>query len=468
LSPRRHRRIGGAPLWRVFVLPAALLAGCVSTPTVTLDAPIPPQWRNAGLVEAAGDSADGSWWKAFGDERLDAVVDAALAGNFAIAEAVERVQAARLLDQHAVDPFLPNLRAHTDDAVDPDASASFFVAGFDSLWEFGFFGQRSSARRVARARLDSATAGVRAARVSLVAEVVRNWVELRSAQAQEAALLRVRDAQAERLRLLRIRQSVALESAQEIADADAELADAEASLAEPRRIANASLQRLAVLSGRSEPDPAWQLAGTQPALAQVALRSVPADLLRSRPEIAIAEAEVLRAAGELGLSRAQMYPFIGLRSGIQWSTKITSDRPSPSRAVSSIGPVIDIPLFDWGMRVANAHAHDHDLQAAVLAYRQSVLEGVAEVEVALGDLEQLRARVEALAQARASAQRTLAITGKRVQLGLDSPLDLHQQSIATEQRALRLVEARARHDLAFVALNKALGGSWPATDGGPH
>ena len=446
-------------------LSVVLLAGCVSTPPVALNAPIPEHWRIATTPQPDAETADKAWWKAFGDKRIAALVAQASRDNLGIAEAAERVLAARLLDRHSIDPFLPNLHARTNDAVDPDASASFFVAGFDSLWEFGLFGQRSSAQRVARAQLDTATAGLHGARITLVAEVVRNWIELRSAQAQQAALERVRDAQAERLRLTRIRQSMALASAQEVDDFDAELANADAELAEPRRVANASLQRLAVLAGRNAPDPAWQVAGEQPGLKRVALRSVPADLLRTRPEIATAEANVLRAAGELGLSRAEMYPFIGLRAGIQWSTKITSDRPSPSRAVVAIGPIIDIPLFDWGMRVANAHARGHDLEAATLAYRQSVLDGVAEVEIALGDLEQYRMRVAALAQAEQSAAHALAITGQRVQMGLDSPLDLTDQRVLNEQRTIRLVEARARHDLAYVALNKALGGAVPPSDG---
>ena len=124
----------------------------------------------------------------------------------------ERLRAARLLDRHASDPYLPNLHARTDDAIDPDASASFFVAGFDSMWEFGLFGKRDSAKRVARAQLDAATVGVAGARVSLIAEVVRNWIELRSAQHKEAILSRIRDAEVERLRLLHIRQINALSS----------------------------------------------------------------------------------------------------------------------------------------------------------------------------------------------------------------------------------------------------------------
>ena len=446
---------------RMAALPmlALMLGGCLSAPPIHLDPPLPDHWRNVSADASARPAPKGAWWKAFNDARLDAIVETALRENLEVGAAIERLRAARLLDRHASDPYLPNLHARTDDAIDPDASASFFVAGFDSMWEFGLFGKRDSAKRVARAQLDAATVGVAGARVSLIAEVVRNWIELRSAQHKEAILSRIRDAEVERLRLLHIRQINALSSSAEISEVETELAGADAAMTEPRQTVNAAMQRLATLVGSNAPDPTWLGAGEQPSLGAIRLESVPAELLRSRPEIAKAEANALRAAGELGLSRAQMYPFIGVRAGIQWSTKITSNRPSPSQAVLAIGPVIDIPLFDWGDRIANAHAQAFELKAALLEYRQNVLVGVAEVESALGDLEQLERRVEAMTRAVQSAARTAALTEKRAEFGVDSPLDGEDQRIASDRRALDLLDSRAQHSLAFVALNKALGGA---------
>jgi NodT family efflux transporter outer membrane factor (OMF) lipoprotein len=442
----------------VFFL-TCLLTGCLSAPEVQLDPPVPAHWKNLSAANSSETAAPGSWWQAFDDKRLDALVEEALKQNLGVAEAIERLRAARQLDHHARDPFLPNLTARTDDAIDPDASASFFVAGFDSVWEFGFFGQRASAERVARAGLDEAVAGVRGARVSLSAEVVRRWIELRSAQQQESVLLRLCDANADRLARLRVRSRLALASAAETASAEAELATAQAELAGPRRMINASLMQLAVLTGRNRPEPGWLGPGDQPVLRLTHLQSVPADMLRTRPEIASAEAAVLRAAGELGLSRAELYPHIGLRSAVQWSTKISSSRPSPSRAIFALGPAIDIPLFDWGMRKANADAKGHELQAALLAYRQAVLTGVAEVEIALGDLEQLGQRQLALESAATSASRSMAAISVRVDLGLDSPIDRLDGQVASQRRQLALIEARTERDLSYVALHKALGGA---------
>lgn len=446
-----------------FLLCAAIglaLAGCVAEPLPALKPPVPEAWRNAPQGVAPPSADLRGWWQALGDPALDGLVDRALRNNLDVAQAAERLKAARLIGGHARDTYLPNLHGRTNDVVNPDTSASYFMVGFDASWEFPLFGAWQSTQRVADGRIAAAQAALRGAQVSLVAEVVRHWVELRSAQRQESLLVAIHDAQQEKLRLLQTRVDLKLAPPAEAARAQAELARAEAALAEPRQAINAAAQQLAVLLGQNEPDPAWLEPGAQPRLGEWRLTAAPADLLRARPEIAGAEAEVLRAAGELGLSRADIYPHIGFGSSIQWSINIaTNHRARNHEGIFSAGPVIDVPLFDWGQRVATAHAKGHELNAALLAYRQAVLQGVAEAEVAMGDLEQLRGREQALAQAAQASDGGLVATRKRAQLGLGSGLDVQDSLIDGRRAELELTSAIAARDLAYVSLYKALGGA---------
>ena len=455
-----NARIGRLAPVLLCALLGTLLAGCAVAPLPDLKAPVPEAWRNAP-ANAAPPAADlRGWWQALGDPALDGLIDRALRNNLDVAQAAERLQAARQVGGHARDGYLPNLHARTNDVVNPDTSASYFMVGFDSSWEFPLFGAWQSTRRVATGQTDGAQAALRGAQVSLVAEVTRRWVELRSAQRQEALLLAIRDAQQEKQRLLQTRVDLKLAPPMEAARAQADLARAEAALAEPRQAINASAQQLAVLLGQNEPDQAWLEPGTQPRLGAWQLTAAPADMLRARPEIAGAEAEVIRAAGELGLARKDIYPHIGFGSSIQWSVNIaTNHRARNHEGIFSAGPVIDIPLFDWGQRVAAAHAKDHELNAALLAYRQAVLQGVAETEVALGDLEQLRGREQALTQASDASQGGLAATRKRAELGLGSGLDVQDSAIDGHRAELELASAIAARDLAYVSLYKALGGA---------
>ena len=311
-----------------------------------------------------------------------------------MAQAVERLRAQRALYAKADAPFLPSLHLRTDDPVDPDAVASYFTVGFDAQWELGLFGRRQAAQRNAQASLDTAQAELRQAQVSLVAEVVRNWIDLRSAQDTVRLLQRIEDAQRRTLDWTRVRTRLKLAPPSALDQARAALARTDADLSLPRQQATAAAQRLALLLGQSEPDPTW-LEQRDTATGRACHRSTPADLLRTRPEIAQAEARVLQAAADLGIARAAMFPDIGIGGSLIWSASTLTHKESEINAIGSVGPVIDIPLFDWGLRQARAHARSHQLKASVLAYRKAVLEGVAEVETALGNLAQQRRREQA-------------------------------------------------------------------------
>ena len=127
--------------------------------------------------------------------------------------------------------------------------------------------------------------------------------------------------------------------------------------------------------------------------------------------------------------------------------------------VFSLGPSIDIPLFDWGQRRAALHAREDELSAALLAYREAILEGIAETETALALVESLRQRVTqeqitvaALEQGEASMQAS-------VRLGLADGLARADFTIALLRAKLQLAQAQEVHSLAFITLYKALGGA---------
>ncbi|MHB8741633.1 MAG: efflux transporter outer membrane subunit [Sulfuricaulis sp.] len=439
------------------------LDGCASVEMPSLATPIPAHWRNAPpipVTDMRPPTDLHSWWREFNDDRLDALVNQALQANLDVSQARERLLAARILYRHATAPFLPSLRARTSDAVDPDASASYINAELDANWQLGLFGRAKGSTREARGQLEAATADLRDVRVSLVAEVVRNWVGLRSAQQREQWLTAIRDYRQQSLGLLKTRAKLGLASPQEVLQARTDLADADAALSAPRQDANAAAQRLAMLIGRNDPDPDWLTPGLLPELGTLKFVSVPAELLRTRPEIAQAEADVVRVAGELGVARADMYPNIGLGASIVWSSDVVSNRRHPTtNIISAVGPLIDIPLFDWGMRAAQSDSKAHELKASVLAYRQAVLTGVADVETALGSLEQQRNRENASIEAWQALAESERVEDTRVRLGLSGSIEHDQAQITRDQAALAVVDAKVARDIAYVGLYKALGGA---------
>jgi multidrug efflux system outer membrane protein len=447
---------------RACLLSALLLglAGCAaSLPRLT--PPVPAQWQHKLGSDRARASDLHGWWHAFADPELDALVDRALTDNLDVAQAVERLRAVRALHHTAGAKYLPSLRISTNDVVDPSASASYFLVGFDANWELGLFGRSEGTRREAQGALDAGVADLRTAQVSLVAEVVREWIELRTAQQQQQLLSGISQIRQHERKLLEVRQHLQLVSSSAVDQAQAAFAQSQAALAAPRQAINASAQRLAVLLGQNHPDRAWLQPGTPPELGPWQLDNTPADLVRTRPEIARAEADVLQAAGAQALAHADLFPSLGIGGSIDWATDIDNNRKfgnGPS-GIISLGPEINIPLFDWGIRLAAKHARDHELKASVLAYRQAVLQGVAEVESAMGSLQQQQQREQQNELAWQALQRVDQSMQTRQALHLASPLDRVESHIAADQAALELADARAGHSLAYVALFKALGGA---------
>jgi NodT family efflux transporter outer membrane factor (OMF) lipoprotein len=453
----------------ICVLCLALLSGCQSLATVPdLQPPTPTQWRNAETGGADRNAARApdleTWWHAFGDSQLDALVAQALADNLTVAQARSRLLAARALASAARAEFRPTLRTGTLATPDPDATTSYLQGSIDAQWEIGMFGRAQSTHRITRASVDAAAADLQGARVTLVAEVVRDYLTLRSAQQQAHLLEQIADASRARRAFTQRRRELGLAADSELARADADLEQANAASAEPRIRADASAQQLAVLCGRAEPPAELLAAGTLPALTGVAPATLPADLLRTRPDIRHAESTVLAAAGELGIARADLYPRLSLVGAITTSTTISGGEFGFGRAVSSFGPLIDMPLFDWGARRARVTAKEADLSAALDGYRETVLEAVAETETALATWHAQRVRENNLRSMVAARERDERSVSSGRRLGLADGMDQAAAAIALNQSRLELLEAEQAQALAYVALYKALGGAPPFAD----
>ncbi|MEO5623786.1 MAG: efflux transporter outer membrane subunit [Dokdonella sp.] len=460
-SSPRIRRVRVRAVFLLGILGAlCVLAGCAVAPLPRLDDRTPQGWQHAFAPDDAPAADLRSWWTAFHDPQLDRLIDKALADNLTIRQAALRIDASRALAGSASAVYLPQVGAHTFSEPAPDSSASYFQVGFDAKWELGLFGRAQSRARVTAADLRIAQSDAQAARVSVVAEVVRAYASLRGAQQRLALLQQMTAIAADRITLTTTRLRLRLASTRELAQAQAEQASAEAALAEPRLAIDRTRQQLAVLLAQDKPDVDLAAPVTPLQLGDIGIATAPADLLRTRPEIRHAENDVLKAAGELGLARADRFPRVGLGGSLTYSSRVIGHtRLADADGIATFGPAIDIPLFDWGARRAVQDARDAELSASLLAYRQSVLEGLAEVETAMATLEHSRERTVALARVLASLERGDAVSATLQRVGLADDRDRATASIALVQARLDLAQTEQERNVAFVALYKALGGA---------
>src|SRR5690348_9473219 len=360
--------------FRVPVLFAATLSfalgGCVSVEVPKLPAgDLPAHWRNASQLGAKPDLT--GWWRHFHDPQLDALVERALHDNLDVQQAAWKLRAARSLEDAAATRFKPKLGFNTVEEPNPENTASYFQAGFDATWELGLFGRRDASGHIASAEAGAAEAELQSARVTLVAEVVREYLQLRAAQRGAALLESAAQAARGKARLLRIQERLQLASQVQVEQGSAAAAEAEAQLGDPRAEIAQHAQALALLLGKSEPDPGWLAPAPPPKLDAGNVAPLPVDLLRTRPEIRYAETQVLKAAGELGIAKADLYPHLALGSSLTFAALVKGQTQlGDVNNTFAIGPIISIPLFDWGQRRAVRDARDDQLQAALVAYRQ--------------------------------------------------------------------------------------------------
>nr|WP_312355510.1 TolC family protein [Stenotrophomonas pavanii] len=455
--PRTGRAFSLQALLRPGALLASLaLAGCMSVPVPDLPDRTPTAWTQ--VPQGQGVAVDArQWWKVLSDPALDGLVDQAIAGNLDLQQATLRLQAVRIVAGTSDSRFLPEITASAKQVQDAAAVDTYFHAGIEAIWDLGLFGAAESAQLSAQASAGNAVALRNAAQVAVIADVVRSYLDLTVAQAQQDLLARQQavDDRGEQLALVRQRLR-------------ARQAATRAAIAQARENADNAARALALLLGRERPDPAWHAYRTPPTLGAFTLQQVPADLLRYRPQILLAESEVMQAAASKGAARAAMYPRISLGGSILYAYNLTQNARSNSDSSPSIGPYIDIPLWDWGQRRARFHADEKQLDAALLGYRKAVLEGVSEVEGALGSLARQDSSIQSLRAANDVASQQVKRQARQVQLGLSSEfegLDTQRAALASQAD---LIGAQGARVLAFASLYRALGGApLPAGAGEP-
>ncbi len=463
-------RGAAARLSALACLVGALLAGCATRTTVPdLPHDVPAAWQTSAAGGLKPDLQN--WWRAFDDTTLDQLIERALRDNLTLHIAGERLVAARALRHRSRSDFWPNLNFRTYVETAPNARTGYLETGFDASWEFGFFGRGEANRRINLADENNAVVDEAAARASVIAEVARNYIELRAAQARARILDDVLALRRRQVELAQTRLRTHMGSQLELDRSEAELQQAVNEAGEPALTALQTTQALGVLLGTS--DAHWseslQQTATQPTLPRVAIGEAPADLVRTRPEIRRAEQNVLRAAGELGIARADLYPKLGLAFTFISSTAITGDVNRLNDFVPIAGPTVSLPLVDWNARREVVNAREAALSAAVLAYREAVLEGIAEAQSTLAQFEAKSTLVDNAQKSLGLSRRGATSAQALQRIGLGDGLDSASANLALAQSRLQQSLAQRDRALAFIALYKAFGGAMPPlpSDGKP-
>lgn len=423
------------------------------------------------------------WWEAMHDPELNSLLSRAEDGNLDLEVAVDRLQQSRALLAQFAGQSLPDVALSgvagqgtsnnlaRGGTVDGPLAASVNtsalrevtqVLGVDTEFELDIFG---NLRREGEAlAADSAAANeVRnQVLVTLLGDVARTYVQVRTLQlrveiAQKTIDVQKHAADVERQRFVR-----GITNELDSALADREVETTEATLPPLQAQLLMAKRNLAVLLG-NQPDALLHELDTETALPRPPVEidaGLPVDLLRRRPDVRQAEAQLMAANARLGIATTFLYPRVFMTAAGGFESQGFGREPVTYRGLWEAAPAISWPLLDFGTVDANIQAQNQATRAQAANYQKVILNAVAEVDNNLTTYDAERLRLESLGRAIIDAERALGLATQRYERGIIDYLNVldAERSLYALQDQQAVSENYAVAD--FVNVCQSLGGGW--------
>ncbi|XHS80352.1 efflux transporter outer membrane subunit [Burkholderiaceae bacterium UC74_6] len=455
---------------------ALTLIGCASPAGIHPQAKLADASALAPLKGTPVELQD-HWWQAYGDARLDALIERGLAANPSLALTrlrVERAQAlTNLVDanrQPRVDAGLDATRERysAQSALPPilaghtQTSASLLLSG---SWELDVFGRQRAQLDAAIGSQRAAVADDQAARVLLASNIVRQYVQLARLVEQREVLERSLAQRQDIFDLIQQRVRAGLDTTVELHQGEGAIPEIRAAIESIDEQRQLTRHALALLSGQG-PNALDELS---PRLVEVQLLptpdALPADLLGRRADITAARWRVEAASQELEAAHAQFYPSINLLAFAGFSSIGLNQLVEAGSRQMGVGPAVRLPLFDAGRLRANYRGKATEVDSAVEAYNATVLEALRDAADAISSVGSVQRQLNERRLALASAERAYELSVQRYRVGLGSYLSVlaAETNVLTQRSAETEQKARALDSQALLA--RALGGGYaqPAT-----
>ncbi|PCD00691.1 efflux transporter outer membrane subunit [Halopseudomonas pelagia] len=471
---------------RRFYLPALLtlaLSACSSVPEHA-EPEIPDTWLHTADSQAVDAETLANWWQQFEDPALTRLVSKAMQQSYDTRLAMLRVNSARAQLRQSRAGLFPALDLpgsasrqwiENDQDVEPDSPLAEFGLDddirFDSWelalqasWELDLFGATRARTQSAGQMVRSAQAEAIAARLAVASNTAQGYIQLRALQNQFALLEEGIEIASELERVAGLLFEAGEVTRLDVEAAAAEKASLQADLAELEINLDEALLGLDTLLA----EPPGTTAGEIPAQARVPLaeRPIPAgqplDLLRRRPDLIAAAAQLEGSRLQSLAARRDLFPTLAVQAAVGRSgMSINGDYGSASN-FSRIGATFGLPILDFGRRGSAIDLADLEGESSYIGFQQALAEALIDVERGLATSAGQQRRHAALQRSLAHYQRTFDLASTSYRLGeanLDEVLDAQRGLLQARQSYL---QGRTALATAQVALFVALGGGWQA------
>jgi multidrug efflux system outer membrane protein len=463
------------PCWSVlWVLLAGLISGCAVGPDYKApEVTAPDAWHQdlmTGLE--TGEVRLEDWWKNLDDAILDDLMIQAASGNLDLKAAAARIMEARALlgvasgfKYPTVDGFGSALgqRVSEDFGIPTTAQKredGYYELGVDAGWELDFWGRVRRSVESAEANYQASIENYRDVMVLLYAEIALNYAQVRKLQAQILYTESNIKAQRSTLQITRDRYKADIAPLLDVHQAELNLARTESNLPTFRTALAQAVHRLGVLLG-VEPTTLYDTlspVGPIPRPPEDVFISIPADMIRQRPDIRQAERNLAARTAQIGVATAELYPRFSLIGDIGFSA--TSNLINVDNLFWTIGPVFRWSIFNAGRIRSQIKIREAQTEQALLFYENTVLRALEEMENALKAYVEETKRFESLGRSVTAAQKSVDLVMQLYKIGLtdfQNVLDM-ERSLAQQQDFY--AESQGLITQNLVRIYKAMGGGW--------
>ncbi|HUN55710.1 MAG TPA: efflux transporter outer membrane subunit [Smithella sp.] len=424
-----------------------------------------------------------SWWTALGDPMLSSFIDRAQKGNLDLKKAQASIREARARRGLAKAGFFPTLEASGGDTrsrgsenvggmttgnsnvVSGVMTGDLYSFGFDASWELDIFGGARRKVEAAQATLEASQENMRDVLVTLLAEVAKNYVDVRTYQERIAIAEENLKTQEETYQLTVWRDEAGLSDALAVQQARYNLENTRSTIPALRTGLEEAMNSIAILLGEQPGKVHEELSKREsiPIAPPSVAAGVPADVIRRRPDIRKAERDLAAQTAQIGVATADLYPKFTLSGSIGLESISTGNLLSSGSRNYSFGPSITIPIFSGGSTLQNIEIQSALQEQYLIAYKTAILGALKDVENALTAYVQEQKRRQALIDAAAAAREAVRLARDEYQAGLIAFTDVleSERSLLTYEDNLASSEGGVTTNL--ISLYKALGGGWEST-----
>jgi len=416
----------------------------------------------------------GRWWTLYDNAELDELQARLIEGNPTLAAALANYSQARALSDQARAGLFPTLalgagvqrdRESINDPIRGPTAPTDYTdnsVGGSVGYELDLWGQIRNEVAAGQANAAASAADLENARLSLIAQLVDDYIQLRSLDRDGAILDQTVTAYARALSLTEQRHDAGIAPGLDVSQAETQLNVARSQAAQT--LAQRALMEHAIAALLGVSASTFSMA---PKIVDIRLphipTGVPTTLLQRRPDIAAAQRRMIAANADIGVARAAYFPSLTLGAQGGFQSGAFSNWLSAPSSFWAIGPNALLSVFDGGLRRAQVAQARAEFDASAANYRSTVVSAFQQVEDSLARLNHYHDADLSETAAVSAAQRTLDFSMALYVKGAVDYLNVVTSQTAVLQTQLDALSLDTLQLRASVDLIRALGGGWESS-----